>query len=170
MSDEPMRKVAILLTNYSDWFARFVCNISKNRYSHASISIDEEEEIFYSFNTNGFVVEKPKKRIPKSRIPGSVCIRIQVPEDTYKRIKDEIQHFMEQRERYSYSVVGVVLCVLQIPHKIRNQYFCSQFVAEVLAKAGAVQLKKRETLYLPGQLLDGIEYIFSEKQIVYDIM
>ena len=30
--------------------------------------------------------------------------------------------------------------------------FCSQFVAEVLSKPGAVKLKKKESLYLPGQL------------------
>ncbi len=32
--------------------------------------------------------------------------------------------------------------------------FCSQFVAEVLSKSGAVKLKKKESLYLPGQLVD----------------
>lgn len=46
--------------------------------------------------------------------------------------------------------------------------FCSQFVAEVLSKSGAVKLKKKESLYLPGQLVDGMECLFSQKQIVYN--
>ena len=69
-----MRTVTILLTKYSGWFGRFICAISKNGYSHASISIDGAEEIFYSFNYKGFVIEKPKKYIPRKRMPGSVCI------------------------------------------------------------------------------------------------
>lgn len=71
--------------------------ISKNGYSHASISIDSKEEIFYSFNFKGFVIEKPKKCFPKKRLPGSVCIRIQVPKSTYMLVKEEIQQFLEKR-------------------------------------------------------------------------
>lgn len=165
-----MKKVTILLTKYSDLFGRFICGISKNRYSHASISIDEKEEIFYSFNAKGFVIEKPKKRTPRTRMPGSVCIRMQVPDETYALIKKEIDCFLESKEQYAYSCLGVVLCLLHIPYKFKNRYFCSQFVAEVLSGAGAVELKKKESLYLPGQLLDGFECLFSQKQIVYNVL
>lgn len=73
-----MKTVTILLTKYSNCLGRFICAISKNGYSHASISIDEREEIFYSFNYKGFVIEKPKKYSPGKRMPGSVYIRMQV--------------------------------------------------------------------------------------------
>lgn len=168
MEDKSMKTITILLTKYSDLFGRFICGISKNRYSHASISIDETEEIFYSFNTKGFVIEKPKKRMPKKRIPGSVCIRMQVPEETYELIAREIEGFLDKKEQYAYSRLGVVLCLLHIPYKFENKYFCSQFVAEILSRAGAIELKKKETLYLPGQLLDGFECLYSRKQIVYN--
>lgn len=168
--NKPMKKVTILLTKYSGWFGTLICGFSKNRYSHASISIDEEEEIFYSFNMKGFVIEKPKKRFPKTRKPGSVCIRMQVPDRTYELIKEEINQFVETKEQYSYSRLGVLLCLLHIPYKFHNRYFCSQFVAEVLSRAGAIELKRKETLYLPGQLIDDIECIFSKKQVVYNAM
>lgn len=163
-----MKTVTVLLTRYSDLFGKFICGISKNGYSHASISIDENEEIFYSFNYNGFVIEKPKKYKPKKRMPGSVCIRMQVPEETYAMIAEEINNFLSRREQYKYSCWGVVLCLLHIPYKFKNRYFCSQFVAEVLLRAGAVKLQKEESLYLPGQLLDGMECFFAQKQLVYD--
>lgn len=163
-----MKTVTILLTRYSDLFGRFISGISRHAYSHASISIDEKEEIFYSFNMKGFVIEKPKKRTPKTRRPGSVCIRMQIPESTYALIEEEIKHFLEKKEQYTYSCLGVVLCLLHIPHKFKNQYFCSQFVAEVLARAGAIELRKKESLYLPGQLIDGMECLFGKKQLVYN--
>lgn len=170
MENKSMRTVTILLTKYSDLFGRFICGISRNRYSHASISIDENEEIFYSFNMKGFVIEKPKRKIPKKRRPGSVCIRMQVPNDTYELIEKEINRFLESKQQYAYARLGVVLCLLHIPYKFENRYFCSQFVAEILSRAGAVELKKKESLYLPGQLLDGMECIFSKKQVVYNVI
>jgi inositol transport system substrate-binding protein len=53
----------------------------------------------------------------------------------------------------------LVLCLLHIPFKFQDKYFCSQFVAEILEQSGAVRLKKKNTLYLPHHLLDGMEYI-----------
>lgn len=85
-------------------------------------------------------------------------------------IENEINRFLGKREQYTYSWWGVVLCLLHIPHKFENQYFCSQFVAEVLSRAGAIELKKEESLYLPGQLVDGFECLFGVKQLVYDII
>ena len=165
-----MKTVTVLLTRYSDFFGRFISAISKYGYSHASISIDEDEEIFYSFNMKGFVIEKPKKRRPKTRRNGSVCIRMQVPENTYAAIEEEIAQFLIKREQYTYSHLGVLLCLMHIPYKFKNSYFCSQFVVEVLSRAGAVELKKKESLYLPGQLIDGMECLFSGKQLVYNII
>ena len=163
-----MRTVTILLTRYSDLFGKFICAIGGNQYSHASVSIDGNEEIFYSFNYKGFVIEKPKKYVPKTRVPGSVCIRMQIPEETYRLLELEINHFIVHREKFSYSRLGVVLCLLHIPHRFDNQYFCSRFVAEVLSKAGVIELKKNESLYLPNHFLDGIECLFSPKQIIYN--
>jgi hypothetical protein len=53
----------------TDAFGKFVSWYSHGGYTHASISIDEDEEIFYSFNYKGFVIEKPKKRRTRSRVP-----------------------------------------------------------------------------------------------------
>ena len=85
-------------------------------------------------------------------------------------IEEEISQFLARKEQYIYSRWGVILCLLHIPHKFKDRYFCSQFVAEVLLRAGAVELKKKESLYLPGQLIDGIECLFSAKQLVYNVI
>lgn len=161
-----MKTVTILLTKYSDWLGRFVCLISKNPYSHASISTDGS--VFYSFNKKGFAIECPKKWVPKKQLPGHVCIHMQVPEETYASIGAEINQFLNRRNQYAYSWWGVVLCLLHIPHKFQDRYFCSQFVAEVLLRSGAAKLKKKESLYLPGQLLDEIDCPYANKQLVYN--
>lgn len=164
-----MKTVTILLTKYMDIGSRIISMISPYGYTHASISIDENEEIFYSFNYRGFVIETPKKRYPSNRCPENAYIRLSIPEDTYEIIKQEIEGFLACKEYYTYSRIGVVLCLLQIPHKFSNKYFCSQFVAEILSHAGAIHVKKNESLYLPDQLIDGIECLFSHKQVEYQL-
>ena len=163
---EAMKSVTILLTKYSDWFSIFLCKICRSTYSHASISIDGNEEIFYSFNYKGFVIEKPKKYAPKTRMKGSMCIRMQVPESVHRKLEEELERFVNHREQFSYSTFGVILCLLKIPHKFKNSYFCSQFVAELLANTGAARLKKSESLYLPMHFVDGMECKYSTKQLV----
>ena len=167
---QQMKTVTILLTRYSGLAGRFISGISRYGYSHASISIDAREEIFYSFNYKGFVIEKPKKRRPQKRRDGSMIIRIQVPEETYVLLKREIIRFINNREKYKYTRFGVLLCLMHIPFKFTDKYFCSQFVAEILEQAGAVKLKKKDMLYLPGNLVDGMECLFSQKQIVYNVI
>jgi inositol transport system substrate-binding protein len=54
---------------------------------------------------------------------------------------------------------------MHIPYKFKNRYFCSQFVAEILEHAGAVRLKKKNTLYLPHQLLDAMELVKAGKYL-----
>lgn len=68
----------------------------------------------------------------------------------------------------SYSLFGTLLCFLHIPHKFHDKYFCSQFVAELLEKAGAVELRKEVSLYLPSQLLYGWQSIFAKEKIVFN--
>ena len=167
---EAMKTVTILLTKYSDWFSVFLCKICRNTYSHASISIDGNEEIFYSFNYKGFVIEKPKKYAPKTRMQGSMCIRMQVPESVHKKLETELERFVNNREIFSYSTLGVILCLLHIPHKFKNSYFCSQFVAELLSSTGAAKLKKNESLYLPMHFVDRMECDHSAVQIVKNVI
>ncbi len=166
--EQPMKTITILLTRYKGLFGRFICGISKNKFSHASISLDENEEIFYSFNLKGFVIEKPKKYFPESRIPGSTCVRIQVPCDIYDKVKEELTGYIDAKEKYGYSRWGVVLCLLHISHKFQYRYFCSQFVAEILNNAGAVKLRKASSLYLPGQLIDGFDSVYARPRLAYN--
>ena len=101
---------------------------------------------------------------------GSMCIRMQVPESVHKKLENELERFTNHREQFNYSTLGVILCLLRIPHKFKNSYFCSQFVAEMLSSTGAAKLKKSESLYLPMHFVDSIECRYSAKQLVTNVI
>jgi inositol transport system substrate-binding protein len=46
-----------------------------------------------------------------------------------------------------------MLCFLRIAYPLKDKYFCSQFVSEILEKVKAVPLKKHYSLYLPDDFM-----------------
>ena len=72
--------------------------------------------------------------------------------------RDYLAQQAARRGDYHYNYVGVALCLLHLPFRWRNRYFCSQFVAELLSASGAVSMRKAPSLYLPNHFpaeLDG---------------
>ena len=61
---ERMKTITILLTGYSDWFGRFIRVISRSGYSHASLSIDGTEEVFYSLMVKALLLKNRKNANP----------------------------------------------------------------------------------------------------------
>ncbi len=166
-----MPKITVLLTKYHDFFGTIVGMISGSSYSHASISVDEKETEFYSFNYKGFVREKPKKYCPSTRADKYLKIEMEVTPEAYESVKKEIEAFREASDELRYSKLGVILLFLHIPHKFRNRYFCSQFIAEILDKAGIATLKKKSSLYFPNQLVNEVEYrsVYSVSENLFSL-
>ena len=133
--------------------------------------LDEKEELFYTFNYKGFRVEKPRgKSVLKKRRNGSVCIRLQVTENTYKSIQNQLDYFENNKEKYTYSKLGVILCIIKVRHKFHKSYFCSQFVAEMLSSSKAVKLKKDSSLYLPNDLMKELKSMQRQRKMLYNII
>ncbi|MBQ8518096.1 MAG: hypothetical protein IJ455_00635 [Agathobacter sp.] len=144
--------ISVLLTKQEDWISKIIYYITGRGFTHASIGFDENDEVFYSFNIKGFRRELPKKH--KDAITQSLCFKLNVSQEEYEKVVDLIYEFQEKRKSWKYSTMGVVLCLLRIPHKRKWHYFCSQFVAEILEKANIAEVSKHASLCLPNNLVD----------------
>lgn len=145
--------VQILLTRHYDTMSKIIYFITGRGYTHASIGLEEQSDCFYSFNYRGFCIEHPKHLKNRTTSIPSRLFNIEVEAQVYDEIKKKITAMNENRNNYSYSRLGVLLCVLHIPHRIENHYFCSQFVAELLLSSGALRLKKKPSLCLPNTFI-----------------
>ncbi len=147
----------MLLTRQYSFFSNFIYMISGRGYTHASIALDEDNGCFYSFNFNGFAIEHPgrRKNLRGQRV--SICYQFAVPEAVHEDINKRISDFIGKKNEYKYSRLGLFLCMLHIPHRFPKQYFCSQFVAELLSQSGAIGLKRHSSLYLPNQFVKELE-------------
>ncbi len=151
------KTVAVLLTRQHSIFSNFIYMISGRGYTHASIALDSTYDCFYSFNFKGFCIERPRRRKHTQRQRKSICYQFDVSEAAYENVKKLILEFADNQNEYQYSRLGIFLCMLRIPHRFRKQYFCSQFVAEMLSASGAVRLKRHTSLYLPNQFVKELE-------------
>ena len=151
-----MKQISILLTKYSDRMSNFIYHITGRGYTHSSIALEENPDEYYSFNYRGFAIETTEKH-KRRGVKNSLCFKLQVSDEVYETVKTQIQTFLDHREEYSYSSIGVFLCLLQIPLRFHKSYFCSQFVAEVLSKSGAAKLTKSSCCYTPNHLISLLE-------------
>ena len=149
------RAIHILLTRSGTWFSRLIHLATQDDYTHASIGLDGPAGPFYSFARKyehfalpaGLVEEQVTGR--RRAVPGCLY-ELRVSQDTYIALRRQLQAMYAQREEYHYSVLGAFACYFNLSLQRRHHFFCSQFVAGLLADCGAVELPKPPTLLRPA--------------------
>lgn len=146
--------VSALFTRGSGMTSTVIYWLTGRQYTHASIGLGEQTECFYSFDFRGFRTEHPVHRRLKNGRKESLCYQFLISKEEYEELKNVIDGYLREKEKYHYSFIGAVFCVLHIylPVKQGRHYFCSEFVAEQLRKMKSMNLKKVPGMYLPGGL------------------
>ena len=161
------KQISILLTRLNGRFSTFIYWVTGRRYTHASLRLDGADDCFYSFNYRGLCAEKPTF-FSKKRVSKSVLYRVEVPACLYEELRGQLGRFLCQRSRYRYSRLGVCLCLLHIPHRFPDAFFCSQFVAELLVQAGVIELDRSASLCTPNRLEQAVRRCRGLRSVVPD--
>ena len=144
--------ISILFSTYTDWASRVVALTSGFGYTHVSIALDDKKEYFYAFNTKGFRKEYPKKHVNRTKN----CIKyiLEITHRQYKKLCRAIKDLEKKnnKKKLKYNWLGLFSCMVSVPIKMENRYFCSQFVAKLLEKAEIMKFKRNTSRYLPNQL------------------
>lgn len=158
-----MKKLYIMLSRFPDRGSKWLQVFTGCYYTHAAIGLGEDLNTFYSFKTRGFMVETISRYLKPGRAPFACQVyELPVSERKYASVKATIQRFIAQKTELHYTRLGLVLGLLRIPYRRHCHYFCSQFVAEVLQNSRVTHLRKKCSLYMPGDLrrLSGARLIF----------
>lgn len=146
-----MRKVSVLFTQQHDWFSTFLQKCMKHDYSHVSLSLDEPQNEFYSFNVRGFARETFEK-FRRRHVQKSLLYEIEVSDSVYAQMKEQIEALKRRQQEMKYAFLGIAFCLFHIPFHLKQQFFCSEFVADMLLSSNALRLSKKPSLYLPEHL------------------
>ncbi len=148
----------ILLTDTGTVFTRFIKLFTKKPYNHASICYDSNLDEVYSFGRksirNPFRAGFVKENVQSKLFTRSNCAiySFDVTEEQLLEMKRRIQSFEEQKDQYSYNLVGLFGFIIKKPINRKNAYFCSQFVATVLSESNIFVFEKSPSLIAPHDL------------------
>lgn len=139
------KTVYILLTDTGSLLTKIIKWYTNAPYNHVSIGFDEKLDEIYSFGRKhprnpliaGFVREDVYFGTYRYFDDTScLLLKMDVSSSEYIRIRNVIQNFNLNKDKYSYNLLGLIGVAMDYPIHQENKYFCSQFVAEVFEKSG----------------------------------
>lgn len=136
-----MKKIYIVLTHTGTFLSKIIKYWTKDEFSHVSIALDEDLSQMYSFGRlnpyNPFIGSFVHEGINKGTFKRFKNTRAEVyslfvTDEQYKKAEKVIKHFIENKEKYSFNVIG--LACVSINKKIirKNTFYCAEFVKHIL--------------------------------------
>lgn len=165
-------KIYILLSHSGSMFSKAINICTRGDYTHVSIGLDSDLKELYSFGRlkpnnplfAGFVKEDIINGT-YGRFPHTRCrlYSLKINEIQYKKLQNELERFKKEADKYGYNFLGVISAYFNHPLKRKYNYFCSQFVAELLHKCGIILLDKEPALTAPMDFIDcdQLEFIYE---------
>ena len=156
-------KIYIVASQTGTVPSRLIKRVTRARFNHVSISLDEQLDTMYSFARRhpynpvwgGYVKESPLTgtfaRFPKTQ---AQVISVDVTPEQYAGIQAHLERMYARKNTYHYNYAGVLLGALRIPFQRKNHYYCSEFVRDVLVRFGVVPPNRFGAVIQPQELLD----------------
>lgn len=137
--------------------ARFFRFFTKKPYNHVSLSGDVTLSEMYSFCRTYRPFPLPATFNQEIVGEGTLgefgfipceIYRVPVTKEQKEKYHSIIRHFADNRNIYSYNVLGLLAVYLNIEWNRKKSFVCSQFVAYTMDKIG-IKLEKPFCLYTP---------------------
>lgn len=147
---------------------------TKEPYAHTSLALDIELNEMYSFARKhlhnpfdcGFINEDITTGV-FGRDTQTTCRvgRLRVTKEQYEKIVKILDQFKSHKSVYRYNYLGILGVMCHWSVERRYNYFCSQFVSHVLAKAGVPLFSKKPGLTCPRDFrtCEALDLIYEGK-------
>ncbi len=154
---DKLNPIYIVLTEGKNIFSNAIKNITKDIYSHASISFDSTLRKMYSFGIHGssngkrggFVEEDVTRSPEKSKIAVFVLF---VKDKEYNIIKNMVESMKNNIAKTAYSYKNLMTFLFNTPYQTDMKMICSQFVDRCLKLCGIDITRKDSSLVSPHDL------------------
>lgn len=172
-----VKKGYILLTDTRSVLTRLIRLYTKEPYNHASIAFDPELSEVYSFGRKsernpfigGFVKEDLKSRL---LVEANCAIySFEATEDQLDKMREYVREMAEKKSQYKYNFLGLFGFIINKPIDRKNHFFCSQFVASVLAEGHVLMFSKPLALIAPSDFrnLVNFELVYQGRLMDYKV-
>lgn len=150
--------IYILLSHSGSMFSRAINIYTGDPYTHVSIALDKDLKELYSFGRlkpyNPIIAGFVKEDIVNGtygRFPNTRCAlySLKIDDIQYQKLKKELDRFKMEANKYGYNFLGLIGAMFHYPIQRKYNYFCSQFVSEILQNSGINILDKHPGLTSP---------------------
>ena len=146
-----MKNIYIILSHSGTIPSKLVKLYTRNKYSHVSISLDNDLKEFYSFGrktlynplNSGFIIEN-KNSLFYKRFKNTKCtiIKLTVTKEQYDKLISIIDEYKNNKDIYKYDFVGLILRVVHIKLNRKNYSYCTKFLKKVLEESDIFNFNK----------------------------
>jgi hypothetical protein len=170
MSD--MYPVYVLLTHSGTVLANAIKSVTKNPYSHSSISFDSGLENMYSFGRKyknnpliGVFVKESIKAGLYEDVADSATYSLYatfVTKEEKELMEQKLQYFKDNHDRFKYDFTGLILHQFGHISERDDAYFCSGFVTTILS-SGKEYFDRHYSLVKPYDFAKHKDFHFVAK-------
>ena len=157
-----MKEIYIMLTQVGTLVSKSIKLYTKAKYNHASIGVDPDLRVFYSFARRvryfpligGFITEVVNEGIFKD-FPQTECAIYakQVDNATYNRVCASLDKYISDPKKYHYNLMAIVGFLINRPFSSPNNNTCAEFIAKILDESGIYSFNKPFSLVRPEDML-----------------
>ncbi|WP_370458069.1 hypothetical protein [Thalassobacillus sp. CUG 92003] len=172
-----MKSIYIILSDTGSLFNKALKTVTLAPYNHASLALDDNLRSIYSFGRRepsnpfwGGFVKEDFVQGTFSWFPEATCAiyELRVTQREYQRLERIIKAFEHKYKHYLYNYIGLLGIPVNQPLQLPATYFCSQFVAEVLHRAGRSLFKKASSLVTPDDFRQCADLTLVYQGRLYD--
>lgn len=154
-------KLYIVLTQTYSILAKTIKLITKDTYSHASLSFDKKCNEMYSFGRKYryfpfygiFKKENLKEGLFKNKGSLIAIYEINVTENQFDEAKKRVGQIKNNNK--GYNIIGLLLAKFRIKLN-RSKYYCSEFVYDVLSYKDVNLINDKDVRFKPEELIKGL--------------
>lgn len=158
--DEEYRPLFVFLSYTGTPFSKVIKSVTREDYSHASLSLDTKLNHMMSFGTRptdnklGFIpVESIHDKAFTERNYSTYALYMYLaPMEEYNTAMELLNTFTSNVYKFKYNTLGCVRLLFGLETHRDESLFCSEFVSKILSTANPKLIKKDPSLMSPGDL------------------
>jgi hypothetical protein len=140
-----MEEIYIVVTHTGTILSRIIKKITKNEYTHVSISLDKELNYMYSFGRlnpynpfiGGFVHEGINfGTFKRFKLTNTSVYAISVSKEQYLRAIANVRNIERNKDKYHFNIIGLIAVAFKKKLAPRKSFYCAEFVKYILNEAG----------------------------------
>ncbi|HEY8423919.1 MAG TPA: hypothetical protein VIL23_04085 [Clostridia bacterium] len=152
-----------MLTKTTSIFSRVIALFTKDKFTHAAISLDKNLDVLYSFGRKkvfnpflgGFTEEKINYGVYTfSPYVPCVVIELDVTKEQYESVKKDLEHFVKNKENFSYNYWAIYNHLFSSHIRAKDSFACSEFVYYILYKNNILDFNIPISAVRPQTFLD----------------